>query len=214
MKLYYSPGAGSMATHCLLAEIGKPYELQLTRLADKAQMTEAYGRINPKRQVPALMRDDGTVLTEILAIALWLAKTNPELELIPSDAEEFGRAIEIAEFVSTNLHPQGFTRLARTDKFTPNEADYEAVRERGWEIIKSGLIWLNDAIKGDPWVVGTQLSFADFSAFYVEYWAVHRRKLPLGPKCQAHFEAMSARPGIQRAIAEEGYPHQDKPPQR
>jgi glutathione S-transferase len=209
MKLYYGPGACSLAIHCLMEEIGAPYDKQAVDLRTRGQLAPDYVAMNPKAQVPVLVRDDGSVLTELVAIAVWLAETNPQLALLPTDLDQRARLFEAMLFVSTNIHPQGFTRLGRTDKFTPNEADYEAVRAQGWKIIGDGLAWLNQSIRGDPLFLD-RLSIADFSLYYAEYWAVHRHGIELGAKSAAHFAAMNARPSVQRAVAAENYPSQKR----
>src|SRR5690348_12386590 len=102
MKLYYSPGACSIAIHALLEEIGKPYEAEKVDLRQKAQFSAGYLKVNPKAQVPALLRDDGTVLTELVAIATWLADTNPALGLMPSAPADRARVYETSLYVVTN----------------------------------------------------------------------------------------------------------------
>jgi glutathione S-transferase len=73
MKFYTAPGSCSLGIHVLLEEIGKPYDLVTVNLKDGEQQKPEYTRINPKAKVPALERDDGAVLTEWPAIAVWLA---------------------------------------------------------------------------------------------------------------------------------------------
>jgi glutathione S-transferase len=207
MKLFYSPGACSLSIHALLEEIGKPYEAEKVDLRKKAQFSPEYMKVNPKGQVPALLRDDGTVLTELVAIATWLADTNPERKLLPSDSKDRARVYEASLHVVTNIHPQGITRVFRTDKFTPNEADYEAVKTRGREVVKEGMDILNTALHGGPFLLD-RLSIADFVIFYIEYWTVHRLKWELPSNCAAHYTAMMARPAIERTLVAEEYPFQ------
>ena len=78
MKFYYGPGSCAVGIHILLEEIGRPYELKTISLKDGEQQKSEYTRINPKGKVPALERDDGAILTEWPAIAVWLALTNPK----------------------------------------------------------------------------------------------------------------------------------------
>ena len=77
MKLYYSPGACSLAVHIALAEIGKPYETTLVSTSDGSTWADAYLEINPRGKVPTLV-DQGHVITEVSAILMYLAQTNPE----------------------------------------------------------------------------------------------------------------------------------------
>ena len=73
MKLYYSPGACSIGIHVLLEEVGKPYEAVRLNFQEGEQYKPGFTGVNPKSKVPTLVRDDGSVLTEYPAIALWLA---------------------------------------------------------------------------------------------------------------------------------------------
>jgi glutathione S-transferase len=207
MKLFYSPGACSMGIHTLLEEIGKPFDLEKINLRDKQQFSPAYAKVNPKAQVPALLRDDGSVLTELVAIATWLGETNADRGLVPIDPEQRARLYEVMLLVNGNMHPQGITRIFRTDKFTPNEADYETVKQRGREIVKEGLEILERSLHGGPFLLD-RLTIADFVIFYMEYWIAFRLKWQLPPNCAAHYTAMMARPAVARALATENHPFQ------
>lgn len=203
MKLYYAPGACSVAIHVLLEEIGKPYDKQVVSLRNREQFDPAYVAMNPKSQVPTLVRDDGRVLTELPAIAFWLAATNPELDLLPKTAEEGTRVLEAVNFIVGNIHPQGFTRLGRTDKFTSVEAEYENVRATGRRIIDAGMAILDRQVSDSGFFLD-RYTVADPIVFYIELWAVSRLKFELGPNCAIHFASMMKRPAVQRVLADEG----------
>ena|SRR5580693_6118625 len=87
MKLYYAPGACSIGIHVLLEEIGKPYQTEQVNLRDGAQFKPPFAGVNAKAKVPTLERDDGSILTEFPVIARWLARQNPQANLIPKDEE-------------------------------------------------------------------------------------------------------------------------------
>src|SRR5690606_6997647 len=129
MKLFYAPGACSLGIHLLLEEIGKPYEIARVDLASGAQYQPEYLKVNPKSKVPALLRDDGSIVTEYPAIATWLAKSNPEKNLIPANLEDEVRMIELMEYIVSTLHMQAFGRIFRPAKFCENEAEHAAIRE-------------------------------------------------------------------------------------
>ncbi|WP_135468520.1 glutathione S-transferase family protein [Crenalkalicoccus roseus] len=207
MKLYYSPGACSLGIHVVMEEIGKPYELALVPLKEGAQYKPDYVAINPKSKVPALQRDDGSVLTEWPVIATWLAKTNPEARLIPTDLEGEIRCLEMMDYVCGTIHPQGFTRQFRTANFTPREEDHPKVVEQGkqlaaryFDTLEKG--WTHDG----TWVLPSGYSVADAALFFVEYWATRRSGMSLPPHLDAHLKAMLARPAVQRALQREGLP--------
>ena len=120
MKLYYAPGACSIGIHVLLEEIGKPYQTEPVSLRDGAQFKPPFTGVNAKAKVPTLERDDGSILTEFPVIARWLARQNPQANLIPKDEEADTRAMEAMEYIVGTIHSQGFTRIFRTDRFAPS----------------------------------------------------------------------------------------------
>jgi glutathione S-transferase len=74
MKLYYSPGACSLAPHIVLREAGFEFDLEKVSLAAKKTASgEDFTQINPKGYVPVLKLDDGHMLTEGPAIEQYLA---------------------------------------------------------------------------------------------------------------------------------------------
>ena len=115
MKLYYAPGTSAVGIRILLEEIGGPYEIAMLDLAAREQYQPAFSKINPKSKVPALIRDDGSVLTEFGAIARWLALTNPDAALLPLDPESEARAIELLDYVVGTVHMRGFSRMIVTE---------------------------------------------------------------------------------------------------
>ncbi len=203
MKLYYAPGACSLGIHALLEEIGKPYEPVLVALREGAQFKPEYTSINPKSKVPTLVRDDGSVLTEFPAIAYWLASTNPGAKLLPPDADGQARALEAIDYVVATMHMQGFTRMFRPERFSPNPADQDAVKAQGREIFARGFDLMDRTLAGKDYVVGSY-SIADAALFYVEFWANGRTDVPLPAGCEAHYERMKARPAVARMLAQEG----------
>lgn len=204
MKLYYSPNACSMGIHVVLEEIGKPYELAPVALKDGAQHKPEYMAINPKSKVPALARDDGSLLTEFPVIAMWLARSNPNARLVPDDLEGETRCMEMLDYVCGTIHPQGFTRQFRAANFTPTEADLPKVVEQGKALAAKYFSTLEKNWKGGTWVLPSGYSVADAALFFVEYWATRRSGMTLPPKLQAHLDAMLARPAVQRTLAQEG----------
>lgn len=180
MKLYYAPGACSIGIHVLLEEIGKPYQTTAISLKNGEQHQAEFTKINPKAKVPTLVRDDGSVLTEFPAIAFWLARSNPDAHLVPTDVESQARMIEALDYVVSTIHMQGFSRLFRAANFSPSAADEEKVKARGREIVEKGFALIDKALAGKEYVVG-QFSVADAALFYVENWAANVMKIRFPP---------------------------------
>lgn len=205
MKLYYAPGACSIGIHIILEEIGEPYEVSPVKLMEGEQYKPDFTAINPKSKVPTLMRDDGSVLTEFPAIATWLARGNADKALLPTDRDGEAAAMEAMDYTVATIHMQGFGRMFRPTNFGPNEADTEAVKAKGREMIEKGYALLDKKLAGRDYVAGA-FSVADAALFYVELWGAERVKIELPPNVAAHYARMRARPAVKAVLAAEGLP--------
>ncbi len=204
MKLYFLPGACSIGIHALLAEIGEPFEIEKAARPGTHEF-ESYKRVNPKGKVPALIRNDGSLLTEFPVIALYLARINPERGLIPTDIEGEIRVLEMTEYLVSTVHMQGYTRARRPEKFAPSESDYAAVKAMGLGIFQAGLDRAERQINGKDWLF-EQMTIADFALFYLEHWSVVNGIGSLGQNCQAHHDRLWSKIEIRRAIESETMP--------
>ena len=100
MKLYYAPGACSLAPHIVLREAGCNFDLEKVNLGKKTTKTgKDYNQINPKGSVPALELDNGQVLTEVAVILQYIADQKPDSGLAPAlGTMERYRSMEMVEF--------------------------------------------------------------------------------------------------------------------
>ncbi|WP_133718234.1 glutathione S-transferase family protein [Methylocaldum gracile] len=203
MKLYMTPGSCSTGIHILLEELDLPFEAYLVNLLAGDQNRPDYLALNPKGTIPTLVRDDGSALTEFQAIAWWLARAYPKAKLLPDDPDGEARVIEAMAYAVGTIHMQGFARIFTTDQFTSNEADQDAVKRRGIEIVAKGYAVLDTLLNGREYVA-RRFSIADAALFYVEFWG-DKLKLELPENCRAHYRRMLARPAVQRVLQEEGY---------
>ena len=106
MKLYYAPGACSMAVHVVLRELGYRFDLERVDLgAGRTAGGADYSTVNPKGYVPALVLDDGQVLTEVGAVLQYLADPKPELGLAVASRDlAHYRLLEWLSFISSEVH--------------------------------------------------------------------------------------------------------------
>jgi glutathione S-transferase len=200
MRLYYSPNACSLGIHVLLEEIGRPFELSWVDFSKKAQYSPEYMAINPKSKVPALLRDDGVLITEFPAIAYYLGRLSG---LFPSDIDGATKALEIMDYLIATIHMRGFTRIFRPENFSPTPEDKEKVQQTGREMILQGFDNLAPELGDKDYLLG-EFSAVDCALFFLEHWAVNRAKLALPPVFAAHLARMLERPAVQRALAAEG----------
>ena len=135
---------------------------------------------------------------------MWLALTNPDKHLLPTDPEGIARALEAVNYIVASIHMQGFTRLWLPIHFSPNEADHPAIREKGRQIFEKGLAHFNEQLEGRDYLGGESPSIADAALFYVSFWKVNRMKQNPTSNVGAHYARMCHRPAVARALLIEG----------
>ena len=199
----YAPATCSITIRVMLEEIGAPYEDELVDLGVKQQQTPDYLRVNAKAKVPSFVRDDGSLLTEVPAIALWLALAHPAARLLADDIETRVRTMEALEYIAGTIHMQGAARAWRPGGFNENESAHDSIRARGRDIVLRGMEMLSRTLAQQDWLMGAY-SIADASLFFIEYWAKEKVAWQLPDNIEAHYRRMRARPAVQRALLREG----------
>jgi glutathione S-transferase len=192
MKLYLAPGACSLADHIAMHEAG--LEFDRIRVDLRTKRTEDGGdfnEVNPKGYVPALVLDDGELLTENMAILAWVAKGAPKL----APGGELGRVrlIEMLAFIATELH-KPFVRALFPTSDAEKKAAQDAIRKR--------LGFLAERLRGD-YLFGRECSVADAYLYVMLRWA-RMQGLEIPEPLPAFVERMEARPAVRRALQHEG----------
>jgi glutathione S-transferase len=204
MKLFYAVNACSMAIHVLLEEIGKPYEGVAMDFAGREQYGADFVAKNPKSKVPTLERDDGSILTELPAIAYYLARANPEKNLLPPGLDGEVRSLELLDYTTATIHMRGYTRMIRPNTFAVTPEDEPKIVEIGRGFVTKGFEILAPALGDKPFLFGDNFTIADAGLFFLEYWAAHRCNVALPPVLSDHLTRMMDRPAVQRALDAEG----------
>ncbi|MDF7680831.1 glutathione transferase GstA [Enterobacteriaceae bacterium ESL0689] len=165
MKLFYTPGACSLASHITLRESGLDFTLQRVDLANKClENGSDYLQINPKGQVPALLLDDETLLTEGVAIMQYIADSVPDRQLLaPVGVMTRYHTLAWLNYIATELH-KGFSPLFHPD--TP--AEYKALVSQQLE---NKLQYINAALQDKQWINGYRFTIADGYLFTILRWA-------------------------------------------
>jgi glutathione S-transferase len=199
MKLYYAPGACSLAPHIVAREAG--LKLDLDRLDFATRRTEGgedFSAVNPKGYVPALRLDSGEVLTEVATLVQYLADQAPRSDLAPAAGTmERYRLQEWLTFVSTEIH-KGFGPLWKPD--TP-EAMKDIVRAN----LAKRFAYLDGELADRPYLTGERFTAADAYLFTVVNWTnVHAIDLKPYPNLKAFMDRVAARPAVRQALEAEG----------
>ncbi|HMM46891.1 MAG TPA: glutathione transferase GstA [Thiobacillaceae bacterium] len=199
MKLYFYPGACSMAVHIVLREADYRFDLDRVDLMTKqTEGGEDYARVNPKGYVPALRLDDGEVLTEAAAIMQYLADNKPAAGLAPKPGtREHYRLIEWLNFIATEIHKS--LGALFNPAITPEwKADRIAQFERYCD-------FLVDALADRPYLLGENFSIADAYLFTVLGWTgLFQIDLGRWPALQSYVGRIAARPMVREAMRAEG----------
>jgi glutathione S-transferase len=203
MKLYMTPGSCSTGIHIILEELGEVFEAHIVNLPAGDHFKPDYVAINPKSTIPTLVRSDGTALTEVPAMAYWLARTHPRARLWPEDADNESRLLEAMSYIVGTVHGQGFARIFATSTFARSPAEQDAARALGRDIAAKGLAILDETLGNKPYLAG-DFSVADPLLFYVEFWA-DKTGILLPGRLAQHYRRMLARPAVQLVLREEGY---------
>ncbi|MBN8629885.1 MAG: glutathione S-transferase N-terminal domain-containing protein [Rhodobacterales bacterium] len=199
---YYSTNSCSLGIRIILEEIGLPYDSVAIDFKSREQFGPAFGAVNPKRKVPALVRPDGSLLTEFQAIAFWLAESYPATSLLATDLEGRIRTMEVMDFIVASVHMRGFTFIIAPMKFSPSPEAQEDLRAHGRAQADLGFARLSESLGDKDWIMGAY-SIADAGVFYLCNWAL-QRSVELPVNLAAHHARMKARPAVQRALAGEG----------
>jgi len=199
MKLYFSPGACSLAPHIVLNEAGLPFTLVKANLkAHQLEDGSDYYPINSKGQVPLLELDNGDRLSEGPAITQYIADQVPAKKLAPANGSmERYRVQEWLNFVTSELH-KGIGGL-----FNPamNDDGKAVIRARA----TSKLQWVDERLEGKQYLMGDAFTIADAYLFTVTNWTGHTGIDISGMKNLSAFQArMAARPAVQAALKAEG----------
>ena len=203
MKLYLTPGSCTTGIHILMEELDLVFEAHPVNLMNGDHNRPEYLALNPKATIPTLVRNDGSALTEFQAIAYWLARSYPKAKLLPGDPDGDARVIELMDYAVGTIHGQGFARIFTTDKFALREADFEAVKAQGMDIVNRAFAIVNDSLSAQGYVMDS-FSIADAALFYVEFWA-DKIGILLPENCLRHYRLMLQRPVVRRVLMEEGY---------
>jgi glutathione S-transferase len=192
MKLYLAPGACSLADHIALTEAG--IDVEMIRVDLQTRITEHgsnFVDVNPKGYVPALVFDDGEVLTENVAILDWIAGEMPGLA--PGGRIGRSRNIEMLAFLATEIH-RPFMRWM----FSPADEEKQAAKQA----IIERMALIASKLHGN-YIFGDAFCTADAFLYVMVRWA-RESDFDLSETLIAYADRVEARPSVQKTLLAEG----------
>lgn len=200
MKLYYKPGACSLASHILLNEIAADFSLEkVDTSAGKTETGASYADINPNGYVPALSIPTGEVVTENPAVLQYIGDLAPDSGLTPP-AGTFARTQmhELLNFLSSELHV-AFGPFFSGRDLTPAE------RGAAESQIAKRATFIESKLDGSTYLLGETFTAADAYAFVILNWSNFVGiDLSAWPRIQTFMERVQARPAVQKSLKAEG----------
>lgn len=199
MKLYYLPGACSLASAISVSEAGVKCELvRVDRRTKKTADGHDFNTINPKGYVPTLKLDDGDVLTENVAVLQFIADLNPAAKLAPAaGTRERYHLMEWLSFINSEVH-KNFTPLFRADA-------HEDTKQYARKMLGLRLEYVQRALGEKSYLTGEQFTVADAYLFVVLSWGA-KTNVDIGqwPQIKRYVERIGKRPHVQETLRAEG----------
>lgn len=197
MKLYYSPGACSLASHITLNEAGVPFTAEKVDI--RAKRTESgadFTQVNPRGAVPALDLGNGEVLTEGVAIMQHVMDSAAPGTLPATGTLARARLTEALNFVSTEVHKT----------YSPFFYGLEGeAKQKQMGTLDARLQVIEDRLAARNWLAGSDYTPADAYFFTVTNWSQGvGHDLSKFPRIAALRAKVAARPSVQKAMQAEG----------
>ena len=199
LTLFGAKGSCSLATHVALEEAGADYVFTKVDTAAGEQRKPEYLAINPKGRVPALVTPEG-VLTENVALLLYVAQTHPKANLAPADAFGLAKMNAFNAWLASTVHVNHAHKM-RGYRWTDDAAVVENLKLKVTQNMTDCAALIEDDYLKGPWLMGEQFTVADAYLYTIENWFISDGvDMSKFPRISAHMAAMNARPAVQRVL--------------
>ena len=203
VKLYVMPGACSLASHIALIWAGAAYDLAVLSHADAGGA--AFHKVNPKGAVPALVLDDGTVLTESLAVLEYIADSHPDAGLgaNANDLVDKAKLNEALANLVSDVH-KAWAPVFVPGRYVTSEANHGEAREAAFKLLDAQYQRLDQQMRGQDWLLFGRRTVADAYLYVMCRWLEKAPKqVQAYPALEKLKERLDADPGVQKALEEQ-----------
>lgn len=169
MRLYYAPGTISVAVAIALQEAGLAYSAQNVDFKSAAQTKPDYLAINPKGRVPALVLDDGTVLTETGAILDYVAAIAPDAGLVPADPVQAAKMRSVMYYLASTMHVNHAHKM-RGARWADQQSSFDDMAAKVPPNMTQNAAFIEHEVLTGPCVMGETITIADAYLYVVALW--------------------------------------------
>jgi len=188
VTFYHSPRTRSTGTLILLEELGASYELKIINMTADEQRQPAFLAINPMGKVPAIVHN-GTLVTEQVAITLYLADLYPEAKLAPAIGDQRrGSYLRWLVFYAACFEPAVVDRAMKREPGPPRMSTYGD--------FDTMLKTVASQLAAGPYLLGDQVSAADILWGTGLGWTTQFKLVPELPEIMAYVGRIKARPAV------------------
>jgi len=204
IKLFYSPGACSLAPHIVLEELGIAFEPVLVSLKDGDHKKSDFLRVNPRGRVPVL-NVDGKVLTENVAILTYLGGGYAERGLWPKDTWRQAEALSLLSWLASSVHI-AVAGIFRPERYSTDEAAHENIIATSRATLEKYFADIDKLLTGKTFAMGGQYTVCDPYLLVFYRWG-NRIGMPMKekfPMWAKHAQRVASRPTVKRVLEVEG----------
>jgi GST-like protein len=174
--IYGAKGSGSVPIEAALTLLRQPYEV--VERAPLSDMTpdEAVLKVNPMGQVPALILQDGELMTESAAILTWIGDRFPAMRLAPDVLDRRRPAfLRWMAFVSSAIYALFWIR-DDPSRLTPDPEQQALIKARTAERIAECWAAMDAQVSPSRYILGDQLEVLDLYVTVISRWGPRRKR--------------------------------------
>ena len=200
-RFFYALNSCSLASHIALEQAGAEYAAVKINLGTSEQRADQYLSINPKGRVPVLATPDG-ILTENLAILVYISQTFPQAQLAPlDDPSAFAQLLSFCTYLSSTVHV-AHAHGARGYRWADDPTAVSEMKRKTPETMSECFEMIETNLFKGPWVMGEDYGIGDIYLFTIATWLEADGVDPARfPKIHDHRTRMLADPVVQTVIA-------------
>lgn len=204
IKLYYSPGACSLASHIVLEELGVAYEAVLISIPDGDHKRADFLRVNARGKVPAL-NVDGKILTETVAILTYLGGGYAERGLWPKETWKQAEALSLMSWLSSAVHTT-VAGIWRSERFSTDPAAKDGIVATSKASLTKYYAEIDAMLQGRSFAMGGQYSVVDAYLLVFYRWGnrLGFEMKTLYPTWTKHAQRVYSRSTVKRVFEDEG----------